>query len=138
MFLKILKNSQGNTCARVSFLIKLQVSGCNFIKKETLACMFPCEFSEIFKNTLFTHITSNGYFCSNNWYSLWVLNPFVYWCTYFGLLVSNIIKSSIPCTVAYKIGLHVRYGSNSWFVKTVERECLLSNVWNEICKGKWF
>ena len=27
---------------------------CNFIKKETLAQMFSCEFCEIFKNTFFT------------------------------------------------------------------------------------
>ena len=27
---------------------------CNFIKKETLAHVFPCEFREIFQNTLFT------------------------------------------------------------------------------------
>ena len=39
MFLNILQNSQENTCARISFLIKLQV--------------FSCEFCEIFKNTFF-------------------------------------------------------------------------------------
>ena len=36
MFLEILQNSQGNTCARVSFFKKLPVEDCNFIKKETL------------------------------------------------------------------------------------------------------
>ena len=35
MFLEILKNSQGNICARVSFLKKLEAS-CNFITKETV------------------------------------------------------------------------------------------------------
>ena len=30
------QNSQENICAKVSFLIKLQASACNFIKKETL------------------------------------------------------------------------------------------------------
>ena len=39
LFLKDSQNSQGNTCARVSFLIKAQV--------------FSREFSEIFKNTFF-------------------------------------------------------------------------------------
>ena len=29
--------------AKVSFLIKLQAETCNFIKKETLAQVFPCE-----------------------------------------------------------------------------------------------
>ena len=54
MFLKISQNSQEDTCARVSFLIKLQAEACNFLKKETLAQVFSCEFCEIFKNTLFT------------------------------------------------------------------------------------
>ena len=49
----ISKNSQENSCARVTFLIKLKVSACSFIKKETLAEVFSCEFCKIFKNTLF-------------------------------------------------------------------------------------
>ena len=36
------------------FLIKLQASACNFIKKETLAQVFSCEFCEIYKNTFIT------------------------------------------------------------------------------------
>ena len=44
---------QENTCARVSFLIKLP-EACHFIKKETLAQVFRCEFCEISKNTFFT------------------------------------------------------------------------------------
>ena len=51
VFLEIWQNSQENTCARVSLLIKL---ACNFIKKETLAQVFSCEFCEISKNTFFT------------------------------------------------------------------------------------
>ena len=35
----------------VSFLIKLQAEVCNFIKKETLAQVFSCEFCGIYKNT---------------------------------------------------------------------------------------
>ena len=53
VFLEILQNSQENTCARVSFLIKLQADACNFIEKETLAQLFSCEFYEISKNTFF-------------------------------------------------------------------------------------
>ena len=53
MFLEISQNSQESTCARVSFLIKLQVEACNLIKKETLAQVFSCEFWEISKNTFF-------------------------------------------------------------------------------------
>ena len=52
VFLEILQNSQENTCARVAFLIKLQ-QACNFIKKETSAQVFSCEFCEISKNTFF-------------------------------------------------------------------------------------
>ena len=51
VFLKILQNSQENTCGRVSFLIKLQAEACNFIKKETLTQEFSYEFFEISKNT---------------------------------------------------------------------------------------
>ena len=56
VFLKISRNSQENTCARVSFLIKLHTFGlrlkaCKFIKKETLAQVFSCEFCENFKNS---------------------------------------------------------------------------------------
>ena len=51
LFLKISQNSQENTCARFSFLKKLQADVCNFIKKETLAQVLSCEFCENFKNT---------------------------------------------------------------------------------------
>ena len=48
VFLEISQNSQENTCSRVSGL------ACSFIKKETLAQVFSCEFCEISKNTFFT------------------------------------------------------------------------------------
>ena len=60
VFLKILQNSQENTCSRVSFLIKLQTEAwnlklqaeaLNFIKKEALARVSSYEFFEICKNT---------------------------------------------------------------------------------------
>ena len=60
MFLEILENSQENTCARVSCLIKLQAAY-NFIKKEGLAQVFSCEFCEIPKNTFSTeHLTATA------------------------------------------------------------------------------
>ena len=37
-----------------NLLSLLQPQACNFIKKETLAQVFSCEFCEIFKNTFFT------------------------------------------------------------------------------------
>ena len=54
VFLEILQNSQENTCVRASVLIKLQALDLNFIEKETLAQVFPCEFCEISKNTFFS------------------------------------------------------------------------------------
>ena len=47
------QNSQENTCARVSLLIKLQASDTSFIKKGTLAQVFSCEFCEVSKNFYF-------------------------------------------------------------------------------------
>ena len=49
VFLEISQNSQENACARASFLIKLQAWA--FIKIETLALVFSCEFCEISKIT---------------------------------------------------------------------------------------
>ena len=54
LYLEIFQNSQENTCARVSFLIKLQAWARNFIKKETLVQALSCEFCEISWNTFFT------------------------------------------------------------------------------------
>ena len=54
MLLEISQISQENTCARASFLIKLQAEDCNFNKKDILAQVFSCEFCEIPNNTFFT------------------------------------------------------------------------------------
>ena len=54
MFLEISQNSQENTCARVSFLIKLLAS--SFIEKETLVQVLSGEFCETSKNTFFTEL----------------------------------------------------------------------------------
>ena len=45
--LEISQNSQENTCAGVSLLIKLHALDCNFIKTETLTQVCSCEFCEI-------------------------------------------------------------------------------------------
>ena len=45
--------STGKHLCQGLFLIKLQVSTCNFIKKQTLTQAFSCEFCEIFKNIFF-------------------------------------------------------------------------------------
>ena len=54
VFLKITPNSQENTCARVSFLIKLWASVYNFIKKRDSGTGVSSEFCEIFRNNFFT------------------------------------------------------------------------------------
>ena len=51
VFLEISKNSQENSSARVSFLMKLQTEACNFIQKESLTQVFSRKFCEISKNT---------------------------------------------------------------------------------------
>ena len=56
VFLEISQNSYESTGTRDSLLIKLQArpgQACNFIKKESLAQLFFCEFYEISKNTIF-------------------------------------------------------------------------------------
>ena len=63
VFLKISQYSQENTCVWVSFLIKLQDSASNFIKKVTLTHEYSCEFCEIFKNICF-EVASDDYFSS--------------------------------------------------------------------------
>ena len=64
VFLEILKNSQENTCARVSASLspatllkrRLWPKAGNVIKKETLAQVFSYEFCEISKNTFTEHL----------------------------------------------------------------------------------
>ena len=53
MFLKISQNLLENTCARVSFLIKLQAAPETLFKKEFLAQLFYSEFCEFFKDSYF-------------------------------------------------------------------------------------
>ena len=53
VFLKISQNTQKTPVSESFFLIRLQAQACNFIKKETQAQVFSCEFCEIFKNSLF-------------------------------------------------------------------------------------
>ena len=73
--------SQENINAGVSFLIKLQGEACNFIKKETLAQLFSCEFCEISKN-IFLQNTSGDCF-----YSMIKTNKFpstkISWCMFY-------------------------------------------------------
>ena len=75
VFLEILQNWQENTCARVSFLIKLQALALNFIKKETLAQVFSCQFSQISKNIFsISEQTSQLILATILFFSLFYLN----------------------------------------------------------------
>ena len=49
MFLKILQNSQENTCFVVSFLIKFQVSGLQLYKKRLHYRCFPVNFAKLLR-----------------------------------------------------------------------------------------
>ena len=55
LFLKISQNWKENTCARDSFLIliKLQAEAWNFIKKESLAQVFPANFVKFLRTAFF-------------------------------------------------------------------------------------
>ena len=59
LFLKTLQNSLENTCARVSFFIKLQGETCNFIKKKRLwhRC-FPVNYAKFLNKNIFLQDTS--------------------------------------------------------------------------------
>ena len=54
VFLEISQNSQENACARVSFLIKLQVWVCNFIKKRFWYRCFPVNFAKFLRTPILT------------------------------------------------------------------------------------
>ena len=65
VFLEISQNSQENTCAKDSFLIKLQAAPATLLKKRFWHRCFPVNFAK-FLITLFSQNTSGGYFCINH------------------------------------------------------------------------
>ena len=70
MFLEISQKSQENTCARDSFFNKVagqRPVACNFIKKESLAQVFSCEFVK-FLRTPFLQNTSGCRFCTETFF----------------------------------------------------------------------
>ena len=54
VFFEISENSQENTCARDSFLIKLHAL--NFIKKESLVLVFPVNFAKFLRTPFLQNI----------------------------------------------------------------------------------
>ena len=68
VFLEISQNSQENTCARVSFLIKLQASGlrpATLLKKRLWHRRFPVKFAKFLRT---------AFFMEHFW---WLLLPFL-------------------------------------------------------------
>ena len=53
VFLKILQNSQENTCARVSFLKNLQTAPAALLKNRLWHMCFPVSFAKFLRNTFF-------------------------------------------------------------------------------------
>ena len=82
VFWEISQNSQENTCARASFLIKLQAW--DFIKNGALPQVFSCEICEISQNTLFSSNTSGGCF--------WIEHLNFKWMNYFVQLVAQSVN----------------------------------------------
>ena len=84
MFLKILLNSQVNTCGRASFSIRLQAWPVTFTK-ETLTQKYFCEFFETFRNNYSVeHLQMADYgfwrlsTCCNNTYSSYMLQQHIH------------------------------------------------------------
>ena len=67
VFLKIWQNLLENTCARVSFLINLQVSGLQLYWKKTLAQVLCYEFKKKFEEHLFYKTLPVAASGDNNW-----------------------------------------------------------------------
>ena len=64
LVLNILQNSQENSCVEVSFLMKLQVEGVNFTKKNFWCICFPVNFAALWR--LFYRTHSCTYFYITN------------------------------------------------------------------------
>ena len=116
VFLIILQNSQENTCAWVSFLIKLQASPCNFIKKRDSGTGVFLWIFWNFSDHFFLKNTSGGCIClvtvgltveNNKLFSQLMLNkkPVVFSKLIFRILHSHLwkkhwaIKSACKWTV---------------------------------------
>ena len=63
VFLKILQNSQKNTCARVSFLIKLQALRLQFFKKRLWHRCFPATFAKFLRATFLQNTSGRLLLC---------------------------------------------------------------------------
>ena len=115
-----MQNSQENTSASVSFLIKLQTA-CIFTKKETLTQVFSCEFCENRKNTFFTE---------HLWETASILIHLIYWTkfrqfripTFFYIILSFVyLRETTSWTLDVLCTINLR--PVSWEMLTLYDQC---------------
>ena len=120
VFLKISQKSKENTCVRVSFLTKLS-EACNFVKKEAIAQVFPCEFSENFKNIFSCRTLPVAASCL-----LWISRTqknlgslkYLFWLQYFIIWDLQIFWQNITLANLSQVSWQKRMLSNSNFVES--------------------
>ena len=88
VFLEILQNSQESTCARVSFLIKLQALPASLLKKRLWRRCFPLNFAKFLRTSFFRE---------HLWWLLLFIQPFpsrAFQRVVFNPLLRNVVKWS--------------------------------------------
>ena len=122
VLLEILQNSQENTCATVSFFIKLHTEACNFIKNETLSQAFSCEFCKISKSTFFTkHFRTTA---SEKWLFSYLIR--IHTCFFCASNFTYAVKlklyrefsliKELSVDITKKLLLSVKYTCVTWYV----------------------
>ena len=103
VFLEISQNSQENTWARVSFLIKLQAGACNFIKKKRLGHMcFPKNFAK-FLRTLFSQNTSRRLLL---YFKLFHVEHFIQYCIWWTIFMLQNLMLHYAVLILHCLMLH--------------------------------
>ena len=120
-FFKALQNSPKNTRAKVSFSIKLQVPGSNFIKKENSTQVFFCEFCKSSLKMFFYRVHPGDCFwmCLLFLYFRFACMFFYEFLTWHGCGIWNILSSpfSLPSFHHYdllKTGLRRGRGNTTF------------------------
>ena len=107
VFLEILQNSQENTCARVSFLIKLKARPATLLKKRIWCGGFPVNFAKFLRTPFLTE--------DFRWLFLWFANLqkssaelMIIWPDFTWQNTTFLIVSLIPSMALYHDGLHYK------------------------------
>ena len=103
-FFKALQNSPKNTRAKVSFSIKLQVPGSNFIKKENSTQVFFCEFCKSSLKMFFYRVHPGDCF--------WMCLLFLYF--RFVLLLHSSVKFGVSVVFGCRELLACMFFMNFW------------------------